>query len=222
MELAARIAGPDDLVRLLISRGVSDPRVLDAFRAVPRRSFVPPEEQGRAYVDLPAKIPHGQVTTQPSLIAMMVEALELRGHERVLEIGTGFGFQTAILSVLSREVISIERFADLAAAARENLAALGIVNVTVLVGDGSLGVPAHAPYDAIVTCAAAPSVPPPLIAQLAEGGRLVHPLGPGGAERVIAWQKRHGTLASERQITFAYFVPLVGAFGVVRGDASAP
>ncbi|MDB4955440.1 MAG: protein-L-isoaspartate O-methyltransferase [Myxococcales bacterium] len=204
---------PDELVRVLVAKGVRDARVLDAFRTVPRKSFVPPEEERDAYVDVPVRIPHEQVTTQPSLMALMVEALELRGHERVLEVGTGLGFQTAILATLSREVVSIERFADLAATSRRNLASVGIENAIVIVGDGSLGVPEHAPYDAIVTAAAAPRVPPALVEELSEGGRLVHPLGPGGHEVVIAWRKQDGKLVTERDITLAYFVPMVGAFG---------
>jgi protein-L-isoaspartate(D-aspartate) O-methyltransferase len=119
------------------------------------------------------------VTTQPSLIASMVAALKLSGTERVLEVGTGLGLQTAILAMLARQVVSVERFADLAEQARANLAAVGLRRVTVMVGDGTLGVPEHAPYHAIVVAAASPRIPPPLIEQLAPGGRLVHPVGPG-------------------------------------------
>ena len=160
---------PEDLVRVVRAEGVRDRRVLAAFRAVPRAGFVPPAAVGQAYLDIPIRIPHGQVTTQPSLIAAMVAALELRGSERVLEVGTGLGFQTAILARLARQVVSVERFADLAAQARANLAAAGLGRVTVVVGDGTLGVPEHAPYQAIVVAAAAPRVPPPLVEQLARG-----------------------------------------------------
>jgi protein-L-isoaspartate(D-aspartate) O-methyltransferase len=189
-------------------------RVLDAFRRVPREGFVPPQWRAVAYRDQPIPIPHGQVTTQPSLIAQMVAALQLRGTERVLEIGTGLGFQTALLAVLAREVFSIERFGDLAAQARANLRAAGITNVTIVVGDGSLGLPDHAPYAGIVVSAAAPQVPPPLGEQLLEGGRLVQPLGPGGQERVIVFRKAQHRLVQEAEVTLACLVPLVGVHGL--------
>jgi protein-L-isoaspartate(D-aspartate) O-methyltransferase len=151
----------------------------------------------------------------------MVAALGLTGSERVLEVGTGLGFQTAILAQLAGEVVSVERFADLAAQAQANLAAAGLARVTVVVGDGTLGVPRHAPYQAIVVAAASPSVPAPLIAQLAPGGRLVHPVGPGGREQVTAFHKETDRLVTDARLTAAYFVPLVGAHGVgsrqVRG-----
>jgi protein-L-isoaspartate(D-aspartate) O-methyltransferase len=187
--------------------------VLEAFRKVPRELFVPAELAGRAYVDEPLPIPHRQVTTQPSLVAKMVEALGLRGAERVLEIGTGHGFQTALLGELAAFVWSVERWPDLAEAGRENLARFGTDNAEVVVGDGSTGLPEHAPYDAIVVSAAAPAVPDPLAAQLADEGRVVHPVGRGGNERVVLFEKRDGELHAARTITGAYFVPLVGRFG---------
>jgi protein-L-isoaspartate(D-aspartate) O-methyltransferase len=205
---------PEDLVRALRAEGIRDRRVLAAFRAVPRARFVPPEAAGQAYLDAPIRIPHGQVTTQPSLIAAMVAALELTGTERVLEVGTGLGFQTAILAMLARQVVSVERFPDLAAQARANLAAAGLAGVTVVVGDGTLGVPEHAPYQAIVVAAAAPRVPGPLIEQLAPGGRLVHPVGPGGHEQVTAFRKEADRLVTDSELTPARFVPLVGLHGV--------
>jgi protein-L-isoaspartate(D-aspartate) O-methyltransferase len=210
---AEQPGSPEDLVRVLRAEGIRDRRVLAAFGAVPRAAFVPPTAAGQAYVDAPIRIPHGQVTTQPSLIAAMVAALELSGTERVLEVGTGLGFQTAILALLAREVVSVERFADLAAQARANLAAAGLGQVTVLVGDGTLGVPQHAPYQAIVVSAASPSVPAPLIEQLGPGGRLAHPVGPGGREQVTAFHKEGDRLVSDALITPARFVPLVGAHG---------
>ena len=143
---AAGAGSPRDLVRALRAEGIRDRRVLAAFRAVPRERFVPPEAAAEAYLDMPVRIPHGLVTTQPSLIAAMVAALGLTGGERVLEVGTGLGFQTAILARLAGQVVSVERFADLAAQARANLAAVGLDRVTVVVGDGTLGVPEHAPY----------------------------------------------------------------------------
>ena len=195
------------------AEGVRDRRVLAAFRAVPRALFVPAEAAPQAYLDAPVRIPHGQVTTQPSLIAAMVAALGLTGGERVLEVGTGLGFQTAILARLARMVVSVERFADLAAQARANLTAAGVGGVTVVVGDGTLGVPEHAPYQAIGVAAAAPRVPGPLVEQLADGGRLVHPVGPGGREEVTAFSKQAGRLVADARLVPARFVPLVGAHG---------
>jgi protein-L-isoaspartate(D-aspartate) O-methyltransferase len=155
-------------------------------------------------------IPDGQVTTQPSLIARMVAALGLSGTERVLEVGTGLGFQTAILAKLARDVVSVERFADLAERARANLDAAGLANVTVVVGDGTLGVPEHAPYDAIVVAAASRRIPGPLIQQLIDGGRLVHPVGPGGHEVVTAFHKEGDQLVMDARLIPARFVPLIG------------
>jgi protein-L-isoaspartate(D-aspartate) O-methyltransferase len=211
---AEQPGSPEDLVRVLHAEGIRDRRVLAAFRAVPRAEFVPPAAAGQAYVDVPIRIPHGQVTTQPSLIAAMVAALELSGSERVLEVGTGLGFQTAILAMLARQVVSIERFPALAAEARANLAAAGLSQVTVVVGDGTLGVPEHAPYQAIVVAAASPRIPPPLVEQLAPGGRLVHPVGPGGHEQVTAFHQEADRLVADARLTPARFVPLVGLHGV--------
>jgi len=198
---------------VLRAEGIGDRRVLAAFRAVPRARFVPAEAASQAYLDEPVRIPHGQVTTQPSLIAAMVAALGLTGGERVLEVGTGLGFQTAILARLARQVVSIERFPDLATQARANLAAAGVGGVRVVVGDGTLGVPEHAPYQAIVVSAASPWVPGPLVEQLADGGRLVHPVGPGGREDVTAFSRQAGRLVVEARLVPARFVPLVGAYG---------
>jgi protein-L-isoaspartate(D-aspartate) O-methyltransferase len=209
---------PEDLIRVVRAEGVRDRRVLAAYRAVPRAGFVPLAAVEQAYLDAPIRIPHGQVTTQPSLIAAMVAALELRGSERVLEVGTGLGFQTAILALLARQVVSIERVADLAAQARANLAAAGLGRVTVVVGDGTLGVPEHAPYQAIVVAAAAPRVPPPLVEQLAPGGRLVLPVGPGGHEQVTAFHKEAGRLIADTRLIPARFVPLIGAHGSPSRD----
>jgi protein-L-isoaspartate(D-aspartate) O-methyltransferase len=211
---AGHRGSPEDLVRVLRAKGIRDRRVLAAFREVPRARFVPPAAAGQAHLDEPIRIPHGQVTTQPSLIARMVAALGLTGTERVLEVGTGLGFQTAILARLAGEVISVERFPALAEQARANLAAAGPGQVTVVVGDGTLGVPDHAPYQAIVVSAASPGVPAPLVEQLAPWGRLVHPVGPGGQEQVTAFHKEAGRLVADARLTPAYFVPLVGAHGL--------
>jgi protein-L-isoaspartate(D-aspartate) O-methyltransferase len=153
------------------------------------------------------------VTTQPSLVAVMVQALDLAGREKVLEIGTGLGYQTALLAGLAMRVWSIEWWADLAATAVANLARQGVRNAEVVVGDGGDGLPAHAPYNGIVIAAAAPEVPAPLVAQLAEGGRLVQPIGWGGQEDVRLFVKRHGRLTMRRALIPARFVPLVGRFG---------
>ncbi len=205
--------GPDDLVRALEIAGISDQRLLGAFRRVRRADFVPVASLGDAYCDVPIRIGHAQVTTQPSLTAHMIQALELYGPEKVLEIGTGLGFQTAILASLSREVFSVEWFADLAAEASHRLAVAGVHNVVVVTGDGSLGLPQHAPFDAILVSAAAPMVAPPLARQLADTGHLVQPIGPGGDDVVTLFRKRSGRLIPVSEITGAYFVPLRGAFG---------
>jgi protein-L-isoaspartate(D-aspartate) O-methyltransferase len=204
-----RPSSPEDLLWALRAQGIRDRRVIAAFRAIPRARFVPPAAAGLAYVDEPIRIPHGQVTTQPSLIAQMVQALHLVGSERVLEVGTGLGFQTAILAMLAHQVISVERFADLAAQARANLAAVGLDRVRVVVGDGTLGVVEHAPYHAIVVAAASPRIPAPLVEQLAPRGRLVHPVGPGGREVVTAFHKQEDRLVADAELTPASFVPLV-------------
>ena len=201
----------DALVEAARDAGVRDERVLNAIAAVPRSDFVPPEYAAGADLDAPIPIPHAQVTTQPSLVARMVEALALDGDERVLEIGTGYGWQTALLAELAREVFSVERFADLAETARTTLR--GRENIMVVVGDGSKGLPEHAPFDAILVAAAYPSVPAPLAEQLAEGGRLVQPLGPGGAEDVVLFEKRGGKLQRVRSLVGAHFVRLHGRHG---------
>jgi protein-L-isoaspartate(D-aspartate) O-methyltransferase len=201
----------DPLVAAARAVGVRDQRVLDAIAAVPRADFVPAPYGRYATDDAPIPIPHDQVTTQPSLVARMVEALALTGGERVLEIGTGHGWQTALLARLAREVFSVERFADLAEMARAALA--GTDNVSIVVGDGSDGLAKHAPFDAILVTAAFPLVPAPLAEQLAEGGRLVQPIGPGGDEDVVLFEKRRGNLNRVRVITGAHFVRLYGRYG---------
>ncbi len=203
------------LVRACRANGVRDERVLRAFGRIDRGGFVPPEWVGAAYRDRPIPIPHGQVTTQPSLVAQMVASLRLRGGERVLEVGSGLGFQTAILASLAARVFSVERFPDLAAWAERNLRDAGIENVTVVVGDGTLGLPAEAPFHAIVVSAAAPEVPGPLVKQLASGGRIAHPIGHGGNEMVTSYLKQEDRLIPEGRVTPAHFVRLVGKHGLV-------
>jgi protein-L-isoaspartate(D-aspartate) O-methyltransferase len=202
---------PEDLVRAAVTTGTRDPGLLAALRAVPRADFVPLELADQAYLDRPLPIPHGQVTTQPSLVAKMIEALGLTGSGRVLEVGTGYGFQTALLAQLSTFVYSVERFPDVAETARDNLTRHGVANVEVVVGDGTIGLPEHAPYDAILVSAAFPLVPPPLAKQLAPGGRLVQPVGPGGEEEVILFEKGPRGLVPRQNITGAHFVRLYGA-----------
>jgi protein-L-isoaspartate(D-aspartate) O-methyltransferase len=206
-------ATQEDLVRAVMAAGVRDPRVLQAFREVPRAAFVPPDHAAQAYHDRPLPIPHGQVTTQPSLSARMIEALGLTGTEQVLEIGTGYGFQTALLARLSRFVRSVERWPDLADSARANLARRGIANVEVVVGDGTAGLPEHAPFDAILVSAAFPRVPPPLVEQLAADGRLVQPIGSGGDEEVTLFERGQRGLVRRGTVTLAHFVRLYGRHG---------
>lgn len=201
----------EDLVRAIVAQGVHDPRLLRALRRVPRAGFVPPELAERAYLDRPLPIPHGQVTTQPSLSAKMIEALGLTGSEHVLEVGTGYGFQTALLAYLSGFVRSVERWPDVADTARTNLTRLGTPNVEVAVGDGTEGLFERAPYEAILVSAAFPRVPPPLVEQLALGGRLVQPIGVGGQERVVLFERGSQGLIRRRTIVGAHFVKLYGA-----------
>ncbi len=206
--------GQEQLAHRIERLGVGDRRLLAALRAVPRAAFVAADSVHDAYVDEPLAIPHNQVTTQPSLIAKMLAALELTGEERVLEIGTGYGFQTALLAELAASVWSIERWPDIAMTARAKLHRFGARNVDVVVGDGSEGLPDHAPYDAIVVSAAYPSVPEPLVEQLRWGGRLVQPIGEGGAEDVVVFEKsRLGRLRRRESITGAHFVRLHGRHG---------
>jgi protein-L-isoaspartate(D-aspartate) O-methyltransferase len=204
---------PAHLAEAARAAGVQGERVLEALRSVPRAGFVPARLGAHAYLDKPLPIPHGQVTTQPSLVAKMVEALGLGGSERVLEVGTGHGFQSALLGRLAGFVWSVEQWEDLAATARANLARHGVENVEVVVGDGSLGLPEHAPYDAVLVSAAFPRVPAPLAKQLAEGGRLVQPIGAGGDDEVVLFEKRGEQLLRRRFVTGAHFVRLYGSHG---------
>jgi protein-L-isoaspartate(D-aspartate) O-methyltransferase len=201
------------LVSTVRDIGVADPRVLEAIRTVPRVDFVPADQRGRAFVDAPISIPHGQVTTQPSLVALMLEALELTGEENVLEVGTGYGWQTAMLGKLARCVWSVERHHDLAEFAAAAVVRQEVGGVRILVADGSRGLPGRAPYDAIVVTAAYPRVPNPLIRQLAPGGRLVQPIGEGGAEDVVLFRRDEQGLTPQRSVSSANFVRLVGRHG---------
>jgi len=206
-------AGPQDLAQLVRAAGVRDVRVLDAVAEVPRAAFVPVGAERRAYLDEPIPIPDGQVTTQPSLVARMLEALALEGQERVLEVGTGFGYQTALLARLAAQVLSIERVPELARVAERNLSRHAAGNVEVIVADGSAGMEARAPFDAIVVSAAFTSVPRPLAAQLVAGGRLVQPIGPGGRDEVVLFERASKDIVRRRSVALAHFVKLHGAYG---------
>jgi protein-L-isoaspartate(D-aspartate) O-methyltransferase len=206
-------ASTHELLKAIVAAGVRDARVLAAFEAVPRVAFVPDGLRELADRDEPVPIARRQVTTQPSLIARMLEALDLGGDERVLEVGTGLGFQTALLAQLTSFVWSVERWEELALAARLNLQRCGITNARVVVGDGSLGLEEHAPFDAVIVSAAFHRVPPPLADQLADGGRLVQPIGPGGQDEVVLFTRGDRGLERTASVTGAHFVPLYGRHG---------
>ncbi len=209
---------PEDLVRALRAAGIKDERVLEAVRATPRAGYVPAGQVTDAYRDVPVAIGHGQVTTQPSLSAMMIESLGLAGSEHVLEIGTGLGYQTALLARLAGDVVTVETRPDLARQARGNLAGHGVRNVELRVGDGSGGVPDRAPYDAVVVSAAFTRVPEPLAAQLRVSGRLVQPIGPGGHEQVVCFVRTASGLEQLHVVTAARFVRLQGRYGFPPAD----
>ncbi len=196
----------------LRNRGIRDERVLSAMLQVPRHEFVPAEYQDKAYADHPIPIAENQTISQPFIIAVSLEALALNGSERVLEVGTGSGYQTALLAVLAREVFSIERRPVLAQSAEALLNRLGYANVTIVVGDGSNGVPQFAPFDAIVVSAAAPQVPRSLFDQLAENGRMVIPVGPPHAQELQLVRKQDGHIRV-KVLEGCRFVPLIGAEG---------
>jgi protein-L-isoaspartate(D-aspartate) O-methyltransferase len=193
-------------------RRIGDERVLAAMEKVPRHRFLASPDDRGAYGDYPLPIGEGQTISQPYMVALMTEALCLAGAERVLEIGTGSGYQAAILAELAREVHSVERFAGLAERARAVLVALGYHNVTVIVGDGSLGHPEAAPYDRIIVTAAAPHIAQPWVDQLAEGGILVAPVGDRWGQSLMRCVKRAGKVGQE-DLGGCVFVPLVGEHG---------
>jgi protein-L-isoaspartate(D-aspartate) O-methyltransferase len=188
-----------------------DARVMQALAAVPRHEFVPEDEQGSAYLDIPLPIGHGQTISQPYVVALMTDLLELKPGFKVLEVGAGSGYQAAVLSQLARTVHTIEIVAELAQTCRERLARLGVANVVVHEGDGADGLEAEAPFDAIIVTAAARRVPPALVAQLKPGGRLAIPLGePGGAQELVLLEKDvRGAVAVQRVLPVR-FVPLTG------------
>lgn len=192
----------------LRERGIRDERVLQAMAKVPRHVFVPEGYRHEAYQDSPLPIGYGQTISQPYMVALMTELLELQGHERVLEVGTGSGYQAAILAELAEEVYSIELLPELSQRAQRTLAALGYRNVFLKVGDGYEGWPEHAPYEAIIVTCAPPEIPPPLLEQLAEGGRMVIPIGETYPQDLYLLRKRRGSI-EQRSIIPCLFVPLV-------------
>jgi protein-L-isoaspartate(D-aspartate) O-methyltransferase len=201
------------MVERLEGAGVRDPRVLAALRSVPRHRLVPEALRHRAYEESALPIGERQTISTPEVVAAMSEALALRGDETVLEIGTGSAYQTAILSRLAERVISVERIPRLASRARSALDAFGVSNAVVFLGDGSRGWPAEAPYDAIVVTAAAPTVPEPLLEQLASGGRLVGPFGERDEQALLRITRRPGGEFERETLGRCRFVDLVGEHG---------
>lgn len=198
------------LARDLKARDIHDPRVLEAMRAVPRELFVPPEMRADAYADRALPIGHGQTISQPYIVALMAQALALGGTESVLEIGVGSGYATAVLAQLANWVIGLERVPELAESASARFGALEIENVEVHVGDGRRGWPAGAPYDGVLVSAAAPEVPAELAAELAEGGRLVIPIGEESGTQMLTQIVRRGRKHETRMLCPCKFVPLLG------------
>ena len=200
------------LVEALQERGVRDLAVLHAFDQTPRHLFVPTGMRHRAYEDSALPIGNGQTISQPSTHARYLELLALTGQERVLEIGTGSGYQTVLLSHLASQVFSIERVGTLVTQARDAIRAAGATNVSLLSGDGTLGWREYAPYNAILVTAGSPAVPTPLAEQLAEGGRLLIPVG-DREEQILALFTKRGEELERRDIGAARFVPLIGKYG---------
>jgi len=201
----------------LRGRDITDDRVLDAMRQIPRHLFIPADLKSQAYLDGPLRLGQGQTISQPYIVALMTQLLELHGDEAVLEIGTGSGYQAAVLSRLARQIYSLERIPELAEGARQVLQGLGINNVEVLHRDGSGGLPEHGPYQAIVVTAAAPRVPSPLKEQLAEAGRLVLPVGSQDGQMLERWIREGDDFRCQRIAPVA-FVPLVGEYGWAIDD----
>lgn len=203
----------DMVEKQIRARGIRSERVLAAMLAVPRHAFVPEESLDEAYADRPLDIGECQTISQPYMVAAMAEALDLRGAEKVLEVGTGSGYSAAILSMLGAHVFTIESHASLAERARITLAQLDCANISARIGDGSAGWPEAAPFDAIsAAAAAAPAVPQPLIHQLAESGRLVIPIGDSAEQQLVLVRRNKHDIIS-RSLTSCRFVPLTGQFG---------
>ncbi len=196
----------------LRGRRIRDERLLAVMMEVPRHRFVPPSLAGRAYEDNPLPIGDGQTISQPYIVAEMTQALRLDGTEKVLEIGTGSGYQTAILCRLSREVVTVERLDSLSRAAQAMLSALAIRNVRFRIGDGTLGAPDDAPFDRVIVTAAAPDVPEPLFTQMREGGIMVIPIGGRWEQDLVSVRKEEG-IPRKEYLGGCRFVPLLGAHG---------
>jgi len=196
----------------LISRGIKNQRVLDVFRRLERHNFIPQDFRNTAYADSPVPIGDSQTISQPYIVALMTECLDLEGSEKVLEIGTGSGYQAAILSELVKEVYSIERHPNLAKRAGILLKNSGYTNIKIKIDDGTLGWPEEAPFDRIIITAASPHIPLPLIEQLKEGGKLLLPLGESAGQTLTLIQKKEGILSTQ-EICGCVFVPLIGKFG---------
>ena len=194
-------------------RGIHDERLLAAMRHVPRHEFISQEKWEQAYADHPVTIPEQQTTSQPYIIAAMIQAAEVKPGEKVLEVGAGSGYQTALLAELATQVIAVERYATLAASAQGALRRLGYRNVVVVEGDGTLGWEPAAPYDAIVVSAAAPRIPPALLEQLASGGRLVIPIGDAHQQTLQLFRKQPDGAISRTMLEGCRFVPLIGRHG---------
>jgi len=196
----------------IAGKGIKDSRVLEAMGRVPREKFVPRKEVSEAYADSPLPIDCGQTVSQPYMVALMTECLELEGPEKVLEIGTGSGYQTAILCLLCHMVYSVEKHSELSAKASAVLKELGCTNVRLNVGDGTRGWAEHAPYDGIIVTAGAPEIPPPLVEQLAIGGRLVIPAG-GAYSQILKKLVKTVKGCDTKDVCGCRFVPLVGEYG---------
>lgn len=202
----------------IAARGIKDARVLDAFREIPRHLFVKKELQDNAYEDHPLPIGQGQTISQPYIVALMTSQLGLKGTEKILEIGSGSGYQAAILATLAKEVHSVERIKKLALSARNNLEKCGLRNVFIHIGDGSIGWSNNAPYDAILVTAASPDVPAALIDQLKIGGKLIIPVGVRWRQMLQLWEKKSEKRTVKKEILPVVFVPLRGKFGWQDSD----
>ena len=217
---SGRLSGPSDtyggyrarLMETLRRQGIKDLAVLKAFAETPRHLFVPDALRHRAYDDAPLPIGAGQTISRPLVQALYLEVLHIGSHDRVLEIGTGSGYETALLAALAEQVFTVERVGGLAERARTALRNAGVTNVSMLVGDGTLGWSAYAPYQAILVAAGGPQVPPPLLEQLGPGGRLLLPLGERGAQALTLFERRE-TGITRQTIGDARFVPLIGEHG---------
>ncbi|HEY7234269.1 MAG TPA: protein-L-isoaspartate(D-aspartate) O-methyltransferase [Gemmatimonadaceae bacterium] len=206
------------LVETLREKGIRDLAVLRAFEQTARHHFLPTGLRHRAYEDNPLPIGNGQTISQPSIHARYLELLRLTGHERVLEVGTGSGYQTVLLAHLVEQVFSIERLPALYQQAREAIQRSGVGNVSMLLGDGTLGWREYSPYDAILVSAGAPSVPEPLLAQIAEGGRMLVPVGTREDQQLLMYHRTNGQL-DRKELGPVRFVPLVGHHGWAKGEA---